>query len=76
MQDELQIGQRYFTHDFSEGEWVEVVATMQQSIKVVRPNGEWYFQTPGLWYKHLGPKDECEWCIKWNRSKDLLKSHD
>ena len=59
---ELNVGDRFITHDWGVDEEVEVKHVMLQSIKLERANGEWYYQTPGLVENHMGPKEECEIC--------------
>lgn len=49
------------THDWGEEEYVLVLAVNEDvSIKLLRPNGKFYFTTPRQIDKHIGPKATCK----------------
>lgn len=57
----------FLTHDWGEDEMVKVLAVNgNTSIKLLRPNGKFYFTTPGQVDKHIGPRAICRtnWPIK------------
>ena len=54
----------FITHDWGVDEKVVIEAEMPQSIKLRRPNGDYYFQAPQLIKNHQGSKKDCHLCKK------------